>query len=773
MDTVSDTLYHIPNPDGSPRWIWPAGLKQPLFLSFYNRSTWKQHVFHHLITWVFRLGAQTLVFRKWRNEIPLHLPRHSNWSLFTGTVGPNNKWIICEQPNPSYRSFTKIALSNRAYKLIHNEHKALKKLDRCRSNFSFSWPRVLNFKASRLELQGLSPYRHASVWGEAHNGFLKETQEMGSEEKSTVAWSQWKWIQERLDHLEAVIDTRIPKSLLDKLYQLFSEVDHRQQVHFHFSHGDFTPWNCFMTSDDSLGIIDWELAREEMPKGTDLFHFILQKGVMQSRISPEKIKQEWVKYGVQSGLFDCAKEMEAYINLYLLHHITSYLSLYQKQKKWHAQIHWQLQTWNRLLNAQIKNLNHRALFIADFFQDIKKLHYAGMKLPASPHHISAHSDLDLIVKRSDATHYISAIKNNPLVAKFSRVKTSSAHRIHIVFKDASRLSIDLLFACIRKSIVFQDARHIIANAHESLWGLKTASPLDTARYIGYFYALNKASVPEAYQHYARELTNTNTADKLLKTYYMGTIDVTSALKSELKRQQKNWPLFRGINTLRYAFDFFRDMRNQKGFVITFSGVDGAGKSTVIRTLAHSLRKQYRKPVIVLRHRPSILPILSAFRYGKKEAEQRSLARLPRTGENRYYLGSILRFAYYFTDYFLGQFYIQFRYVWRGTIVIYDRYYFDMINDAKRTNIHLPRKFLNACYTLLLKPEYNFFLYASPETIRKRKQELTTSTIRQLTHCYLNLFNHLQGHRSSEQYISIRNQYLSQTMDTIIRRIPSL
>ena len=65
------------------------------------------------------------------------------------------------------------------------------------------------------------------------------------------------------------------------------------------------------------------------------------------------------------------------------------------------------------------------------------------------------------------------------------------------------------------------------------------------------------------------------------------------------------------------------LKRNKNIIITFSGVDGAGKTTILRQFKELLEQKYGRSVIELRHRPSILPILSAVKHGKKKAEQKT------------------------------------------------------------------------------------------------------------------------------------------------------
>lgn len=208
----------------------------------------------------------------------------------------------------------------------------------------------------------------------------------------------------------------------------------------------------------------------------------------------------------------------------------------------------------------------------------------------------------------------------------------------------------------------------------------------------------------------------------------------------------------------------------KGLIVTFSGVDGAGKSTIIEHTKLELEKRFRKKVVVIRHRPSILPIISAITHGKAAAEQRSMQSLPRQGNNKSFISSFARFMYYYTDYFFGQFIIYFKYVFRGHVVLYDRYYFDFINDSVRSNIRLPKWFLNLGYRFLISPNINIFLYADAATILKRKQELEEATIKSLTKSYLELFAELSAREKRATYMPIENIDLDQTMGLITDKI---
>ena len=247
----------------------------------------------------------------------------------------------------------------------------------------------------------------------------------------------------------------------------------------------------------------------------------------------------------------------------------------------------------------------------------------------------------------------------------------------------------------------------------------------------------------------------------------GSID---KLKALINKQDANRGFSKFKNQFFYLIDSIKEAILNQGMTITFSGVDGAGKSTIIEKVKFNLEKQLRKRVVVIRHRPSILPILSAWTKGKEKAEREAASNLPRQGMNTSVSSSFLRFCYYYSDYLFGQFVVYFKYVLRGYVVLYDRYYFDFINDSKRSNIQLPTSISRFGYNFLLKPDFNFFLYADPETILSRKKELDAKTIEQLTKKYRTLFEHLNEADSRNNYVSIANIDIEVTLSEIIDRV---
>ncbi|HMV91809.1 MAG TPA: hypothetical protein PKA40_19335, partial [Cyclobacteriaceae bacterium] len=257
----------------------------------------------------------------------------------------------------------------------------------------------------------------------------------------------------------------------------------------------------------------------------------------------------------------------------------------------------------------------------------------------------------------------------------------------------------------------------------------------------------------------------------LRRYYRNQI-ASHSISNEIKNLPDNSGIRKLVNIIAYGADVIRRLRNRTAPVVTFSGVDGAGKSTVIENLRTRIEKQLRKPVVVLRHRPSLFPILSAYTKGKVAAERAAAESLPRQGKNTSLLSSLVRFGYYYLDYLIGQWYVWVRYSIRGHVVLYDRYYFDFIHDSRRSNIDLPSGMIRWLYALIRKPDINFFLFASPEIIRARKQELDVPTIQQLTEQYRTFFQQL-GKHDADKYVTVENTDLAMTMKIIMGRVTRL
>jgi thymidylate kinase len=696
-----------------------------------------------------------------------------NWAIFTGTTGPNNKLIVFEAEK-NKGSFYKISHTQKGTSLIKNEVNTINKLLQIQPS-SFTFPKTRQVTNNILSVEDLS-HSKTKRTGEFSVKHLRVFNEIYQKTKRTSIINILPVFEEtnqKLIQLETLKGARIPQGLISKLRVLFDSFD-QKIIDVAFSHGDFTPWNLYVDN-EKLAIYDWEMADSKIPIGFDAFHFIIQQGALVEKKCWKEIKKEIDDkitpevFAQWSGATD--RYPEDYLKLYLIINTVSYLDLYSKQENWHEQIYWLLSVWSEATSDSLKQIkSNRSLLISDVFDVLLHKDYAAINFPdITPGELSEFSDIDLCLSKDEVPKMVGFLKNHPLCKKIQFNHKSFMTTAQIFLKDGSSLSLDLIWKFKRKSLVILNAAQIRAASIQNIFGIKQMAPEDVAVYLGLFYTLNSAKIPQRYQHFVEHLPKRKTRiSEILQAEFKDNHVLKASLVAYLKQQKENQYINRIINSFQYFLDSLRVVVFSKGLVITFSGVDGAGKSTVIEKVKIDIEKKLRKRVVVLRHRPSVLPILSAWTKGKKKAEQDAANTLPRQGKNQGKMNSLFRFTYYYSDYLFGQFHIYLKYILRGYVVLYDRYYFDFINDGKRSNIQLPKKIILAGYSLLLKPDLNFFLYAPADIILGRKQELDKETIISLTYDYLQLFQKLSN-SSSKVYLGIENIDLDNTIDLIIKQ----
>lgn len=759
LDIVQDVLF-IKNLNGTIRWIWNANDREPLFLKFYNIGGIRAKIFSLAVKVIFGLKVQKIVFNKmtyyFKKQEKTFFDCTDNWALFTGTVGVNNKAILYTDG-----SFFKIATTDNAKRLIKSEHKIL-------SNGTFDFFQTPESKQISEHIIQLSDITCGGIRtnkiGIAH---LKALTEMNFRGQHLIQIKDWELFSDLKFDFFKTIDTRLPTNMMRKIGILLNAISEEDYINVSLSHGDFTSWNMFET-EEKISLYDWELFAFDRSTGFDYFHFIIQQGILVDKKSWKEIYvdiKEQCSGESANFLFNYDLEiLHKYLKFYLLINCINYLKTYAEQDKWHIQVDWLLQVWNDALNSfVIKEKTARELVIMDIFDALQNQEYATIKFHNGyPEQLCVNSDIDILLNKDLSESISKLVKNHSLVVKVSQNKKSFMNTLQLVMTDGSILSLDLIWELKRRNIVFMDAKKAIENAYINNFGVKSLCFKDTQTYIKSFYILNNEVIPEKYKIYEEQKEN---------DFIQSQQDVRSSKKDLLKilrKNKQNKGIYYFRNLSYYLYDsIFRSF--SRGYVITFSGVDGAGKSTIIENVKIMIEKQLRKPVVVLRHRPSVLPIISALFRGKK-AQESFENTLPHSGTNKSLVSSLIRFMYYYADYFFGQFIIFIKYTIRGYVVIYDRYYFDFIEDSKRSNLVLSKKMAFLGYKLLLKPKFNFFLFADSEIILSRKKELDEKVINELTTNYRILFSKLDKTSNTTIYKTIENKEIDQTLHIVLQTL---
>ena len=773
----TDLLY-INNPDGTVRWIWPARLNQPLFLKFYAQDSFRAQIIAFLLRFVFFIGIHKRVFRK----VTCYLKPEKgytflgflnyHWALFTGTSGPNRKAIFYVT-SEKRKSFIKIGLSRTSEYLIETEARMLNRLAK-KNIQSFNFPKIKTQKKTYIETTDISNnLKRSQKLSGLHIQAIGELNSFSSLSLPLHCLPAWNRAKEILVQRSNLKDPRIPNGLITKLKKLIQTMDVQQKIECGYMHGDFTPWNMF-EGKEKLNIYDWELNHQLMPIGYDLYHFISQKGILIEKLNWQeieaKIKKQITLETLQFLSPKIESNFEVYLKLYLLFNITYYLDVFSRQRSWHKQVTGLLKTWSQSVSSALRqNESHRSLLILDVFDFLNQETYAALKFPEiPPDELSEYSDIDLCLEKPLAIELTRYIKCHPLVKSCKVIRKSFMYTMKIICHDGNWLSLDLIWQLKRKALVLSDLKSLLQSARTNAYQVKVPSDIELARFVLLFYNSNRSPLPEKYLKFLSVVRMSNESiDQALTEAFINNDISNSGLLKIIRKNYNNKGFSKLKNIVEYLADTVKGIIGNPGMVITFSGVDGAGKSTVIEEVKKNLENIYRTRVVVLRHRPSLLPILSAWTKGKIKAEQEASQNLPGQGTNSSLLSSILRYLYYYFDYLFGQFVVYYRHVLRGHIVLYDRYYFDFISDSKRSNIQLPSGVAKLGYYLLIKPNQNFFLYANPEVILSRKKELDKQRIQELTNNYKKLFKNLNQKNNKQRYRTIENINLNTTIELIL------
>lgn len=795
-----EKLQFIQSPNGRMRYIFDKKERSFKFLDFLPSVSLRARILKRMIKTVLWAKAYRVVGRSLtilsKNELTfkssLNSLTYDHYAISLGTPGFWRKPIVQLVKNNLVSHYVKYGISPQTNSLLRRENNCLGRL----GNMELRFLEVPVLKHSQDENsliqvpQVNSDFKQVNTFGDVHFIALKEL------------------VIKTMKH-EKLADTLFYEELLDQFYALRNcENSHYKNVEVLLNvlqsnlqpytytktadiHGDFTPWNT-ACNDFKVYAYDWEMSVKGAPILYDLFHFVYQSEILVKRRGVEGVEMELNRIFSSQDVESFISRFKIDVNLnhqfYLGHVISKNLLLINKAETCSPDQQLLIENYRlALINLGFshKGSAFRESFLTDFQKRLISIRYAALKfhLPQFVD-LPIGSDLDLAIDRAELIAVEKFVADHNLVASVRTLTKSYMTILQIHFSDGSFLSIDLIHDFIRKGFRYLNSHKILINANV-VTGIKRASLMDNLDYCQHFYTLNGASVPLNYQLlYTKKLKDEGLEytylDRISNEYQLSFENLTEAFNysktkhKSIKKFARKKTQKAGLNQLwrkiNYLQDLLVELVNNRGYMVTFSGVDGAGKSTIIAEVQREFQQKYRKDVVLLRHRPGILPILSALKHGSvKKAEAHAGSTIPRQGKNNSNASSYLRFLYYFTDYFFGQVYVYFRYILRGKIVIYDRYYFDFINDSKRSNIRLNSGFVKKLYALIYKPKFNFYLYNEPAVILQRKQELSAMDIQYLNARYAHLFEELSTQKKG-RYCKIKNDTKEQTVAQIFQTI---
>ncbi|MBQ0768225.1 MAG: phosphotransferase [Bizionia sp.] len=370
--TDSNTRFsYISNPDGSIRWLFPKDLKMPMFLNFYSISSFRSKIIYYVIKLSYLLKNPKFVKT---GDLDLNIKKQSilnkileqydydGFSIFTGTVGENRKAIIELHKDKKTFIFIKVALTESAKVLVENEVKKLQFLDLIHFK-KLTVPKLLNSSQKNIvEINNIKPnnFKQKLEIGDVHIDALTE---LYSKTSKIEKWNNLNVLQISQDNIKFLLDEngifneliiKQSKDLSEKLALLSKGIlDTKEDVAVSLSHGDFTPWNMFVTKEKLL-LFDWELSESKMPLMFDLIHFVFQTDVLINKRDYQDIKAALKVLLQESKVQLIMREFNVSFNksytFYLIYIVSYYLKKYAVQQNLHEQVFWLIKVWDEAIS---------------------------------------------------------------------------------------------------------------------------------------------------------------------------------------------------------------------------------------------------------------------------------------------------------------------------------------------------------------------------------------------------------------------------------------
>lgn len=202
-------------------------------------------------------------------------------------------------------------------------------------------------------------------------------------------------------------------------------------------------------------------------------------------------------------------------------------------------------------------------------------------------------------------------------------------------------------------------------------------------------------------------------------------------------------------------------RHPTGLRIVFLGPDGSGKSTVIAAFSQQLKQAFRH--VEYRHLRPGNPSKTAISSPVTDPHAK-----PRRGR----LGSIAKLVHFWSTYLLGSlFWLYPRYI-RSTLVIFDRYYQDLLADPARYRYSGSLALARQLGRWLPQPDLVFILDAPAHLLQTRKQEVSMAESTRQRIAYRALvaeFDHASIVDTSRPLHEVVSDVLKQTLDFLEQR----
>lgn len=295
-----------------PRLLIPM-INKELFitsLSLYQPSLARARVLKKMTILATKVGLTNIaikdkVYLKKNDDIIREIFKRDDlyYAIFTGTEGSHRKVTVqVMDEKGTILGYIKVADKEDISELLNNEAEILRDLSRLEIKNGL-FPKVIyhgEIKGTRVLILDTLKSVHStfsSRLSDKHINFLseifKKTARIFKYKESEFALQ----IRQRLRDLETErLETERLGDLYKRVMDYIEEKLGDEEMPFGLCHRDFTPWNTYF-HDGQLYVFDWEYAKKEYPPILDIFHFIIQDGILVRHLKPEGLLKRVMKNG--------------------------------------------------------------------------------------------------------------------------------------------------------------------------------------------------------------------------------------------------------------------------------------------------------------------------------------------------------------------------------------------------------------------------------------------------------------------------------------------
>jgi hypothetical protein len=269
-----------------------------------------------------RLWSRKKVYIAGEPDLARHFPSGEllAFAYFTGTDSPHRKVAVqIMDGKGGLKGFAKLTGNPQVRALLAHEAETLKCVRKLGLQTAHV-PKVLFYgeQGDRALLVTdtlkTSRTRSTTQFTQSHLAFIQELVQKTVNPYQVSASELAANFRARFGRIYPRLDQAWSQRLDDSICSL--EVLNELQFPSGLSHGDFTPWNTFL-SNERLYVFDWEYAEHARPPSNDIIHFILNQPRVRRQPTSEKIEavttcllQRWT--GIQK------QDIPALLKIYLL-----------------------------------------------------------------------------------------------------------------------------------------------------------------------------------------------------------------------------------------------------------------------------------------------------------------------------------------------------------------------------------------------------------------------------------------------------------------------